>query len=541
MHRSLRISEVVAMICSQLNPLPRAEGADLAALARTCTLFHDPALDVLWRHQNTLMNLIDCMPAGLWEIMNDPGVFGILVGPVLRCSRTIVASDWDRLLKYSHRVKFLQVRDNQGPDLTAFFEALRLGITDEYLLPNLQQLAWGYSSAASFGYAESVLPFIDLFLGPRITSIGIGPCKENAQYALLPDLARKYPSLSAVYIGYYDPDSDDDDNTSAEELDKLAGQLSAFVRALTCPQFLMVGTLDLAALIHVGQLETFELLHTRLPVSPSFPDVVHRSLFRRLRHTKLEIDNGDILALLQFVRTWNNAPLVALDVEFIGRNSARDFGSVFPQHAEEFHRILGEHCAPASLNKFRFHVVDGYDDIGTFIYPGHFLRQLFCFGNLVDVAIGVLDGFAVDDAVVTDLARAWPCLQKLSLTTERHQSAPQASLRSLQSLAQYCPELNTLAMTFDAIPAVIAGPENSQRKLVSLDAGYSLIATPLAVAGFLATTFPKLRKITADYGENLSRWAEVEKFVHGIRAQELLAATQDIAKPSAAVVSNSIA
>ncbi|KAJ7633586.1 hypothetical protein DFH06DRAFT_1139924 [Mycena polygramma] len=28
--------------------------------------FHDPALDVLWYHQNTLMNLILCIPAGLW-------------------------------------------------------------------------------------------------------------------------------------------------------------------------------------------------------------------------------------------------------------------------------------------------------------------------------------------------------------------------------------------------------------------------------------------------------------------------------------------
>ncbi|KAJ6465552.1 hypothetical protein C8R47DRAFT_1224414 [Mycena vitilis] len=198
--------------------------------------------------------------------------------------------------------------------------------------------------------------------------------------------------------------------------------------------------------------------------------------------------------------------------------------------------------ANSSFNKFRFHVVEGYDDIGTFIYPAHFLRRLFCFGNLVDVAIGVLEGFAVDDAAVTDLACAWPCLQKLSLTTERHQSTPQASLRSLQSLAQYCPQLNTLAMTFDAIPAVIAGPENSQRSLLSIDAGYSLIATPLAVAGFLATTFPKLRKITADYSENHSRWLEVEKLVHGIRAQELLAATQDtVATSSAAVVSSSIA
>lgn len=70
MHRSLRIPEVVGMICSQLKPISwrsTAGKADLAVLARTSTVFHDAALDVLWSHQETLMNLIRCMPADLWE------------------------------------------------------------------------------------------------------------------------------------------------------------------------------------------------------------------------------------------------------------------------------------------------------------------------------------------------------------------------------------------------------------------------------------------------------------------------------------------
>jgi hypothetical protein len=71
MHPSLQIPEIVGLVVSGLDPSDRA---DLAALARTSTIFHEPCLDALWRDQDTLMNLIRCTPDNLWETTNVDGV-----------------------------------------------------------------------------------------------------------------------------------------------------------------------------------------------------------------------------------------------------------------------------------------------------------------------------------------------------------------------------------------------------------------------------------------------------------------------------------
>lgn len=74
MHRGLQIPEIVELVCIELaEDLPRygagpPQCQHLAALARTCKTFQDPALDLLWSHQkNTMKNLLMCMPNDLWH------------------------------------------------------------------------------------------------------------------------------------------------------------------------------------------------------------------------------------------------------------------------------------------------------------------------------------------------------------------------------------------------------------------------------------------------------------------------------------------
>lgn len=71
MHPTLHIPELVGAVFRNLDPswTEDAQLQDLAVLARTCTGFHDIALDALWRHQYGILNLIRCMPADLWEVV----------------------------------------------------------------------------------------------------------------------------------------------------------------------------------------------------------------------------------------------------------------------------------------------------------------------------------------------------------------------------------------------------------------------------------------------------------------------------------------
>lgn len=63
MHRCLCISEILREIfeyCALSNLSP------LAHLARTCRLFREPALDILWRELDDVSPLMKCLPSNLW-------------------------------------------------------------------------------------------------------------------------------------------------------------------------------------------------------------------------------------------------------------------------------------------------------------------------------------------------------------------------------------------------------------------------------------------------------------------------------------------
>lgn len=89
MHRCLTIPEMVQMVCSHLEP-DEGDSPSLATLARTSSVFHGPALDRLWSYQNTIGNLLRCMPPDLfafdsvvtgWNRRATP-VYRILLAPI---------------------------------------------------------------------------------------------------------------------------------------------------------------------------------------------------------------------------------------------------------------------------------------------------------------------------------------------------------------------------------------------------------------------------------------------------------------------------
>jgi hypothetical protein len=61
MHRCLMIPEICLQICEIL---PRNT---LAAMARSCRAFEEPALSILWRRQDSLRPIMGCLPADLWQ------------------------------------------------------------------------------------------------------------------------------------------------------------------------------------------------------------------------------------------------------------------------------------------------------------------------------------------------------------------------------------------------------------------------------------------------------------------------------------------
>jgi hypothetical protein len=61
----MSISEIVSLIFAEFHP--ECKGT-LSSLARTCKALQQPALDLLWHHQDGLIPLLKCMSNDLWYV-----------------------------------------------------------------------------------------------------------------------------------------------------------------------------------------------------------------------------------------------------------------------------------------------------------------------------------------------------------------------------------------------------------------------------------------------------------------------------------------
>ncbi|KAJ6529651.1 hypothetical protein B0H19DRAFT_1082765 [Mycena capillaripes] len=487
MNHAFELPEIVESVISEVDSTTQPK--DLATLARTSTTFHNIALDALWRNQSTLLNLIRCMPADLWETVERDGI------ATLSPRRALVTSDWNRVFKYALRIKSLVLRQDRGtssdPDLLVVYQTFRHGVPGGYLLPNLEKLSWRYRKPA---YA----PFIELFLGPRTTSIHF---YSNPRCPVIATLGHKYPALLSVSIGGVDENSPNTEKT----------QLFSFVRNLTSVETIDIPISDSETLRHLGRLTTLKTLRTVLPTSMSFDEIPDASMFFTLRAAK--ISGEDILALIFFIRKWNNPKIRELEVQVDG---VREVDRI-----RDFYEVLGTRCAEKYLQTLKISITQN-DPAFIFPHPKHFFECLFRFSGLRNVEVIVRGGQDLDDVSLSKIARAWPQLERLVLGSWN--SHPGCTLLGLDVLAQYCPLLAELEIALDAsnVPHLPIGPPHRalQEKLTGLRVGVSPIPDAFSVARFISVIFSKLTKIDCAgwqhddaSWERCERWNEVQRLL----------------------------
>ncbi|KAJ7433672.1 hypothetical protein B0H11DRAFT_751625 [Mycena galericulata] len=493
MHRALQIVEVVDMICAQLNTggltflLPKNTTGNLARLARTSSIFLGPALNLLWRNQGNIINLLRCMPSDIWDISenrdadDEPAVVTI----VLR--RAVVFADWERFRFYCHRVKsfsFDQEHSLQSPDV---YETLSLCFPDQYIFPNLQKLEWfSLGDSEAFGY-------IRLFISPGITDLHL-TIDTVSKLSILPMFASACASLKNVVIG-----------SPLLPAVKPVPALSNFVCTLRHLETLIVADLTPEAMSHIAELPYLRYLWlmSSAPV-PSFQPPKRSPPFPALKVLEYEsMEHAPaFLALLL------KCPLAQLTIFSRGTNAP-----TAEITARRFYSALATHCLPSSLE--RIAITPGHWTIpipeherSMYLVSGDILRPLFFFSNLVDVALTHPVGIDLDNVVGREMARAWPRIERLQLRPQHlHRITPRITLEGIYAFAQYCPRLQLLCIAFDAtlIPMIENNP-SSQRNLVQLVVAYSPISEPHRVAHFLSVIFPHLDYIGTAYTEHHLGW-----------------------------------
>lgn len=174
MHPALHVAEIASLIVSYIPPW---DSHSLAALARTCKSFSTLSLDELWSIQLGLGNLIQCMPADLWDFTKETN-FSNQIVCVLTLKRQLYPEDWDRFKFYARRVRVLAF-GLQSPYLRAenierkrlvrvsstVLEILRLFGSLHPLFPNLKRL-----DCSDHHYLLDI-KFMPMFLGPKLTHL----------------------------------------------------------------------------------------------------------------------------------------------------------------------------------------------------------------------------------------------------------------------------------------------------------------------------------------------------------------------------------
>ncbi|KAJ7633549.1 hypothetical protein DFH06DRAFT_1139886 [Mycena polygramma] len=444
MHCALQIPELVELIAEQLGDspsqrsswhVPKSSRRDLSALARTSKSFLDSALDVLWRNQDTLLNLLRCMPADLWcinECANEDGwptfVFTI------HLQRTILPADWERPLFYLYRVKSLSLGDEYLFESLDFFEGLDLCLPTEHMFPNLEKLVWIPESGEAFHHVR-------LFLAPQLKDLCLGSIRSVPHLSIFSTLAIRCPYLTNLCV-----------YTPLAEL----SSMSAFVRASSRLQLIAVPGLDAAAIAHIAtppDLRSMTLWRQpayESPPQPSARTVLFPSLTRLTTATM-----DDCVSVLH--------NLVEHSSNFVGTHTVGRKTTTTVAH--QFYSALARHCSHSSLQKLIVHEDRDFpktlstDAYSLYAVDGVILKPLLSFTNLVHVRSHV-------------------------------------TLEGLYAFVPLCPVLRVLEITIDAtsIPnaAII---KRTQHSLRSLDVALSPITKPRRVAKFLSATFPNLYKI----------------------------------------------
>ncbi|OJA13364.1 hypothetical protein AZE42_04504 [Rhizopogon vesiculosus] len=219
---------------------PSRDYSTIAALARTCRAFKEPALDVLWKNMDRLKPLISYLPEGVKVATNGE----------MSLRRPPFAEEWMIFSQYAHRIHSLTIYYaglDEISDLVA--EALAFA-PSSVMLPNLRTLEW-------LDDRDSFFPLLRTLLVPTITSITLSarlwlPWKpSSSKSAVLASLGSRCPSIRKLHCVYGD---------SCEISDTVSDTVSEAVRGYHKLVHLTTGVLDAQALTHLASLPSLKSL-----------------------------------------------------------------------------------------------------------------------------------------------------------------------------------------------------------------------------------------------------------------------------------------
>ncbi|KAJ7667098.1 hypothetical protein B0H17DRAFT_1336214 [Mycena rosella] len=465
------------MICDEADTGPFmysiAPQQTLASLARTSRIFSDPALDIIWQHQESLAPLVKCMPDTLWEERGAPSSKSI------HPRRPILSADIPRLLFYSVRIRKLHFRQFSSHAVvhSDFLKALSMCLLPGTLMPKLSDFSWCPGP-------EAVVSFIHHLLGPQSRKIDLQLQVSTPALSFFPYMKSTCPLVSdfslVVPVNHF---------TIPVMSDVICGWQHL--------QNLTISSLDLNGFIHVAHLPDLKQLCLG-PVSTThlslhLPDFLLEPSFPALEGLELTCDTA------QFC------------VGIIKVISSRQLNKIVLHPSAHWTALSWEEITTAihdciDHEKLTHIEVEQEDDrnspiiITPFILTSSTLRPLLKFNPLI-IRFQLDPGVEVDDDFLEEIATEWPSLNCLSFGTDILTARkPKATLDCLIPFARHCPGLTSLGIRLDVseVPVFyqVAG-DRLGHYLEELHVGTSPInaGKTAQVAAFLSNLFIQLQGV----------------------------------------------
>ncbi|OJA15556.1 hypothetical protein AZE42_08168 [Rhizopogon vesiculosus] len=451
-----------------------------AALARTCRLFKEPALNTLWKNIIGLKPLISCLPEGVSERTQG----------YVTLTRLLSPEEWNTVGQYARRIRSLVIYDSQLARIDDRVIQLLISMPSPApLLQNLHSLEW-------WDDRECFFPLLRTLLVPTISSVKLGSVGRRpwapsfAKSALLASLGARSPSIQELVCAYSGVGD--------------SHEICEFVCSWQELNRLVTGVLNIRSLRHLASLPSLKSLHFRIHefndtqpnITPIFSTQLDEvsiaapapSFFNRyLRNVRFLSCQTAILCVgesdgLSFSTRIPEPPYDSLDVPDLIDSLSTSFSSTLERISINFGFLWLDDP----------NLVLGFDAVAP----------LMSFSRLTKLDLQFFCISTIDDAALKIMARSWPQLEHFLFgSATKRVDPPSLTFTGLVHLIQHCRHLRNIEMPFSAcaidITCELFSNAIPNEKITSIFVGISPITSPVAVACQLHTLLPNLTTVKA--------------------------------------------
>ncbi|KAK7694347.1 hypothetical protein QCA50_001532 [Cerrena zonata] len=500
MHHCLTISEILDHVFEYCVAQEVDYENTLAAVARTCKTFYEPAVSALYYQLQDLSPLLKLLPKDFWFEEQEPGSLGGILVTLHLTKLPEADADWANVNKHLHRVKKIKIDDQRSCKIrhrishlaiqAIVLRCAQMGWPDQpnaVFLPQLETLYWdwGNHDLSLFG---SVFCIASSRLKIFSTELVVEPAHhavETIVAAAFLSFPRFFPALQILNVTFLG-----DDLRLMSTQEAVSNIIPSYpeLRRVELPP-----TVEDTTLFHVAQLPFLTHLSCYLPQDGGFfmKSTRGQRFFPALK--KVYLHGADM----------NHWPDVIQDIQTTVASSSslrRLFKGLEKQSKLAELRVL------ASPNAESYNS----DDDEHVIHP-ETLKPLLSLHNLTSLFIEHDFSVDLDDECVKSMALSWPDLQHLTIIHREPASrGTRATLQSLGWLVKYCRRLRTIHLGFNPtlpppeIYREIFNPKaTDDNSLIHLHFSYyspveSANITP--IVAYILDLLPKMKAIHFDYG-----------------------------------------